>query len=310
MRTCSGLFFVGALLATNCLPGDIRPEPGHIFLTAQGSSAATQGFTTDDGWTVHFDKLLVGMGYSLLAGDSCEAYGESRYTRLFDFTVPGAQKLGELYGLGECDFQFHRMVPREEAYLEKGVTVSDFEFMRELTSIWSKTPLMTSTYLRGTAARGEVVKRFDWRFYGRATLTDCKNAKDSDFITHVPLKGGEDQPHEVTFHPENLFRDNLDDKVTRRFGPIAKADENDDGEVTLEELAQIPAPLPEWSSEMILDAGVPDGGVITDNNAKLQGWARFMNQKLIWRLFRLDGRYCPNEPEKSAIGDVEFEIDF
>jgi len=41
--------FVGAFLATGCLPADTRPEPGRVYVTAELSEPSANGFTTDDG---------------------------------------------------------------------------------------------------------------------------------------------------------------------------------------------------------------------------------------------------------------------
>ncbi|HMY20590.1 MAG TPA: hypothetical protein PKA58_29900 [Polyangium sp.] len=305
-----GALVVGLFAGTACLPGDIRPEPGHIFVAIEGSKAAVEGFTTDDGWTLHFDKLLVGMGYVLLAGESCNNYADARYDRLFDLAVPGRQKVGEVYGLEECEIQMHHWAPSSTAYLGTNVTEADRTFMRKRHTTWIKPSGRTAMYLRGNASRGTVTKRFDWRFTGRLTLTDCMSPKDGSIGTSMKLKAGDDQRPALVFHPEDLFRDGVEPNAPRRFEALALADTNDDGLVSLREVSKIPAPLMEWSPEMIAEAGVPDGGVIIDDESRLQGWARFMRQILWPSLFAFDGRPCQDHPEKSVRDEFEFEIDF
>jgi hypothetical protein len=50
------------LCATGCLPGDDRPEPGTVLLMAEASEATTDGFTTEDGWTVALRHFLTALG--------------------------------------------------------------------------------------------------------------------------------------------------------------------------------------------------------------------------------------------------------
>ena len=102
-----GGLFLGALFVLGCLPGDTRPEPGHVFVTAAPSASSVNGFTTDDGWAIRFERLLVGLGNISLESEGCNEYSGSGYDRLFDFTVPTVpKKLGEAYGLGACDIEF------------------------------------------------------------------------------------------------------------------------------------------------------------------------------------------------------------
>lgn len=309
-RLTVGASFLVLFAGAACLPGDIRPEPGHVFVAVEGSSAAVHGFTTDDGWTIQFDRLLVGLGYVLLAGESCNDYADARYDRLFDLTVPGRQKVGEVYGLENCEIQVHHWAPTTVAYLETNVTSADRDFMRKRHSTWTKPSGRTAMYLRGTATKGTVNKRFDWRFTGRLTLTDCTSPKDGNVVTRLQLHAGDDLRPAFVFHPEELFRDGVEPDALRRFEAFALADTNDDGLVSLREISKIPAPLMEWAPEVVADAGVPDGGVIIDDASRLKGWARFMRQILWPKMFSYDGFPCQNIPEKSARDDLEFEIDF
>lgn len=312
-RALFGGVCLGAALGISCLPGDVRPEPGRVYVTAESSAASRNGFTSDDGWTIHFDELLVGLGFTVISGESCNAYGNAQYDRLFDFTVAGAQKLGEMYGLGDCDIQFHLRPPSSVAYLAKGVTVDDRKFMRKSEKLWFELPTRTAFYVRGNAVRGSVTKNFDWKFIARYTLTGCTNANDETINTSVKLKAGDDLRPAVVFHAEDLFRDDIDADAARSFTRLADADTNADGVITLEEIAEIPAPTMDMDMEMdggVADAGDGDAGATTPDITVLQGWARFMRTRLLPRMFYFDGNRCRNMPWLSADGDVDSEFDF
>lgn len=295
---------MAGLIGASCLPGDIRPEPGHIFVLTQGSPAAVNGFTTDDGWSVHFDKLLAGLGYGIFGRDTCNVYGESRYDRLFSFTVPDAQKLADMHAIGDCDVQFRLSAPLSTAYLGNGVTEEDRTFMRRRQTIWFKRRTRTAVYVKGTATRGDITKKFDWRFTALYTLTDCTRDEDGNISTSFHLKGKENLQPVVMFHAEDLFRESLDPDAAINFEPFAKADKNKSGTISLTEVATMTAPMVD---EPEMDAGLDDAGV---EESKLQGRAKFMREHLLPRIFRFDGSPCRNVPEKSAINvPIDFEID-
>lgn len=288
--------FVGACLFVACLPGDIRPEPASIFVDVEGGDAAFNGFVTDDGWTIHFDKVLVGMGYVVLAGEDCEVYGNARYSVLFDLERKEKERLGNVYGLQTCDLQFH---VTSGWYMGTGVSPED----RAL--IWNREDLEAHGYraptiiLRGNATRENVTKRFTWKFRENYAFTECENALGELANLGLQLKGGDVLRPLVTFHPEELFRDSEEKDAKTRFDPLAATDTNADGEIALEELSQIPAPLEELTFGELLDAGAPDAGYLREDLAAPPGWPRFMAQRLLKRAFRLDGNVCRENLNRS-----------
>lgn len=283
--------FVGACIFVACLPGDLRPEPAHLEVSVEGSDAAVNGFVTGDGWTIQFEKLLVGLGYTILAGDDCEVYGDARYGILFDLTVAGKQKLGDLYGLKTCDLQFHTGLGYS-SYAGNGVNRDDRMLFWDRDDIMAHGYRVSTMYIRGNATRGNITKHFAWRFRENYAFTECENTMGEMVNTNLRLKGGDELRPLVTFHPDELFRDGDENDAKIRFDPLAATDTNADGEVSLEEVSQIPAPLVELTSDELRDAGAPDGGYLFDDMSSLPGWPRFMAQRLLVRAFRLDGNVC------------------
>src|SRR5436190_2255052 len=87
-----------AIFASACLPSDDRPPPGSVAFTVSPSPAVRDGVTSDDGWTLTFSRLLLGIGRTGL-DDGCTEYAEARYDRLIDVTKGSGQKLSIIYGL-------------------------------------------------------------------------------------------------------------------------------------------------------------------------------------------------------------------
>lgn len=248
-RIAASFVVLGAVVCQGCLPGDTRPEPAHIFVSAEASSASVDGFTTDDGWDVHLDKMLTALGNVQLVGDACNNYANAGYDRLFDFTVPGNRKLGEVYGLDACELRFRLRSPSDDSILENGTTAADREFMRQIdiedpTQIPQDGPLpRTVLYVRGTATKGAEAKRFDWKFVGRYTLTDCANIDDGTKNTFFHLAGGDSYRPVISFHGEDLFRLVKEERTTN-FGLFVAADLDGNGDIQMPELAGYMLPPP------------------------------------------------------------------
>lgn len=247
-----------ALLSMGCLPGDLRPTPAVIHFSAEPSAADTEGFTTVDGWHISFEKLLVGLGGAGVNGNEplCARYANGGYERLFDLTVPGKQKLSDVYALGTCSLRFRLRTPGSDALLGEGVTAADLDFMRvedgdAVTPRGSK-----SVYLRGRATREAVTRTFEWSFRMDFRLHDCASPgslEDTGLASVINLRGGEDLSLSVKVHGEELFRERARDDSPLRFDAIAAADADGDQAITLDELLLAPGPEPE------ADAGLASG---------------------------------------------------
>lgn len=250
-----------ALLLVGCLPGDTRPPPALIHFAVEPSAAVTEGVTTADGWHITFEKLLVGLGGAGVDGreDLCNTYQNGGYERLFDFTVPGKQKLSDVYGLGACDLRFRLRTPGSDALLGQGVTAQDLAFMRVEDGDAVIPTGQKSVYVHGRATREAVTKTFEWSFRMAFRLHDCPSsgaAGDMDLATKVDLHGGDVLSLSLKVHGEELFRERPRDESPLRFDAFAGADADGDQAITLDELLLAPGPEPE--ADAGLSAG--DGG--------------------------------------------------
>jgi hypothetical protein len=229
--------------AAGCLPGDTRPPPESVYVTAEPSAAVQGGFDTADGFRVTFDRLLLGVGNIGFEDDdaACNVYAEAWYDRLFDFTVTGREKVGTVYGLGACRLQFRVREPSSEALLGAGVTAADLALMRvRLPDHYTK-ERQASVVVTGSAARGGEAKRFAWAFRRSYGYTDCETSAGG-FSTTLALAEGGASALRLEVRGEELFRAFAKDRADLLFQPMADADADADGEITLDELAKAPRP--------------------------------------------------------------------
>ena len=258
IASLAALTLCSAVCASSCLPADTRPVPAMLHVTVTGGALVKNGIpATSDGWSVTFDRFLITLGQARLGGDPCTPYSDGDYKRIFDAKVADGQKLSDLYATGTCDFTVRISNPDADSILSPGVTIDDQDLMR--------TPSMdrysegqttgVSLYVKGSASKAGVVKRFAWSFRSRRVeLHDC--ARFGEKPTPLVLQGGTSPVLDVQIRGEALFQDGLDPSTAKlRFTPFADADDitgNADGEVTLDELRAVPVDA----------AGSADGDII------------------------------------------------
>jgi hypothetical protein len=266
-----------ALLLFAGVPGDDRPPPAVIHFTVEPSPEVTGGVMTEDGWQITFERLLLTVGGAGVEdGVLCTRYANAGYERLFDFTVPGQQPLGDVYALGICSLRARMREPDEETLLGKGITAKDLAFMGVDRPGAPITGFPRTLYVRGHAARGDVTKRFAWSLGFDLRVHDCAGADDSTVLSRLDLQSGASRSLALMLHGEELFRVPLADSSPLRFDALAAADIDGDQEVTLGELLNAPGPAPEP------DAG-PSG---SDGGASYPAY--FLDEALL-RLLRVVG---------------------
>ncbi len=247
----AGVGALGIAVLSSCLRPDDRPTPGMLTLTVSPSPAVTDGVTTADGWRITFDRVLVAMGKSGL-GDTCSIYGEADYDRILDVTHVGNQKLGILYGIGQCDIDFRIDAPSPDAILSGGATEDDKTRMRTPGGD-AYVPLGgVSAEITVTATRGADTKQFRLSFRSRVRYRDCTLVADSG-VPAVDLEGNVALTYDLRVEAESFLRDDVDAASPLRFDPFAKADTNADGVVTLDELRAVPI-------ETVRDGGAFEAG--------------------------------------------------
>ena len=151
MRRMAALVLL-AVTAPGCLPADDRPEPGSVLVNVRRSDVAIEGFVTDDGWSITFDRFVTAIGDMRLDGDDCVDYSLADYDRLSDFTVADTAKASLHYGLGQCTILFGIGPPADNAILMAGVTEADRELMRTEDPNATEEPWHTMQSICGPAS--------------------------------------------------------------------------------------------------------------------------------------------------------------
>ncbi len=255
-------------LGRACLPQTTLPEPGELHVTTTASDALTNGFSTNDGWSVSFSRALATIGRASLEGDElttyCGLYPDSRYNRIFDMKRAGAQKVALVYSLGHCDFSFALQRGSLNVVLGEGVTEADKIFMATPGSdAWAKNRGI-SLYLEGSATRESEMKTFRWSFRERVRYTSCKVGDADASVSGVSIASGSSSSLNIAVRGEAVFQNDVDDtQAELRFQPFADADDsygNADGEVTLDELHEEPL---DGFGTIPADAGVDAASVET-----------------------------------------------
>ena len=257
IRALGGALALGALTAA-CLPGDDRPPPGRILVTAGPSDATRVGFVTDDGWTVRFDRFVTALGNVDLDGvderrggvedeETCNDYSQTNYEWLIDFVAAArGEKVGLVHGLGDCTIEYRLRGPSADTVLGAGTTEADLELMRvEERDAWTEADEEgdeMSLLALGTATRDDVVVAIDWRFRKSFEIRRCTTGTDETDASRVALSEGVEAEVPVEVRAEELFRARAEDDAPLQFAWYAAADGDGDGTVTLEELDAVPVP--------------------------------------------------------------------
>jgi hypothetical protein len=248
----AGLVAIG-LVGSGCLPGDERPEPGSIHVTAEPNDATARGFTTPDGWSVRFDRFVTALGDirlhsesgengGPLSAGSCTEYAETHYDWLFDFTVAEREKVGLVFGLGRCSVEWSFRPPSHDSVLGPGGTAQDILFMRTEGSDAYAEQQRVALVAQGQAERGGVTKRFDWAFRHWYEVDECPDESSGGWMSVVDLRGGDALTLRIEVRGEELFRAAPLDAAPLHFDLFAGADADGDGVITLEELGEVDAP--------------------------------------------------------------------
>ena len=245
-RWVRALVVASSGVAVACLPNDTRKPPGNVLVQVESDGVATAGIpssATSDGWSIAFDRVLVSLGNVSLDGDSCDVYSDSAYNRVFDMGTNGKQKVSIVYALGHCDFGFRLSSPNVDTLVGVGATEADKTMMRTPASDAFTDASGTSIYVRGHAVRDGVTKTFEWPFRFRARYDRCSTSA-STAPPGLDFQGNVAQAVTLEVRPGVLFGDQTNITVAQaRFQVFADADTvtgNDDGAVTLDELARVP----------------------------------------------------------------------
>ena len=245
-RTLVGVACLGLLLAA-CGADD---GLGTAKFTTWGEAYIEQTIPSDptgeagfvDGWTLHYDKFLV-VFHGITVADSGGAVAATMLgSRFVDNTRPGRKQLVSFADLDarhwdRVSYQIKPALPDSE--LVAG-DAADRDMM---------VANGYSVYVAGSASKlatdGKTIsKTFHWGFKTATRYQGCQQpAQSGQPIEGLVITNRGSDVSELTTHGDHLFYDRLmasSDpavKTSLRFDEKARADKNEDGEITLDELS-------------------------------------------------------------------------
>jgi len=227
---------LGALNGCGDDAGDDGAGSGTATFSVWGEEFIEDGIPADefaDGWSVTFDRFLLALGGITVrdrAGNGAELEG----SWLLDLTEPGPHELGSLELTSKAwplvGYAVRPVTAATE--LHTSATAGDLELME--TGGFS-------VFVSGSAVLDGATKTFAWGFANGTRYGNCVSEIDGKQIPGILVGNGGEEKVELTIHGDHFFYDDLaSEDAVPRFSALASADADDDGEVTLAELAAVP----------------------------------------------------------------------
>ncbi|MGE5785969.1 MAG: hypothetical protein ACM3ZE_15330 [Myxococcales bacterium] len=217
------------------------PGTGTVVFTTWGEGYIEDGIPSDaflDRWSVKFSKFLVAYNDVAVVDQSGKAVAKLEHALVFDLTQKAQGKPKTLASwvldAGPWPFVSYQVGPiTANAMPGELATVQDVALLQSEQA---------SIHVDGTATSlTGVVKTFHWSFAPATVFQRCHGMQDGKEVEGVLVTNGGTQQVELTVHGDHLFYDDLQsDTGGPRFQAYADADLNQDGEVTLTELEQVP----------------------------------------------------------------------
>jgi hypothetical protein len=240
---CAVLASLGGVVS--CLPLDTRPVPGSILLNLVADDEPS--VMTADGWSIAVDRLLLGIGNPALdrnpwsSNRACTSYSDTDYDRVLDGRLPTAQKVGLVYGLGQCDFAFRIASPSGDAILGEGVSEADRDAMTGTIAPPGARADSIAVDFAATATQANETMRVHWKFRQPASYFNCKRQTETG-LSLLRLESNDNITLHVGIRGVELFGNDESADAELRFEPLAYADRefgNQDGDITLEEMGRV-----------------------------------------------------------------------
>lgn len=218
---------------------DSEDGKGSVVFTTYGEDFIENEIPADeveDKWTIKYERFLVTFHDINVGVEGSAPAASMTGSRLFNNKVKGDKLITKFNDLPAKAYTHvsYRIAPAvADTELGDGVTAED------------KTLMVSNgyaVYVEATAtnAATSTSKKYKWGFKLNTLYDKCKGeiaGKETD--GSVVTNGGTDSV-QLTIHGDHLYYDDLQAKEAKvRFDNIAAADANNDGEITLEELAAV-----------------------------------------------------------------------
>jgi hypothetical protein len=246
LRTARALAVACGLSLIGCSDGDPAGASGtgKVAFTTWGEDYIEQEIPVDpgdgsgfvDGWTVKYAKFLVSF-QNIRVGDSAGNTAASLDgAMLFDNRRVGVKPIIEFSEVPAkaWDKVSYQIAPvTADTELGAGATAADKTLMLDGGY---------SLYVEGTASKGSLRKHYTWGFTIATNYEECHSEQDGKDEAGIVVTNNATSTVQLTTHGDHLYYDRLQAspdpavKTSLRFDDLAKADKDEDGELTLEEL--------------------------------------------------------------------------
>lgn len=193
-----------------------------------------------DGWSVRYDKFLVNF-QDIRVGDSAGNEADTmKGSMLFDNHAKGVKSIVDFEGIPARAWErvSYQIAPvSEETALSESASEDDKQLMLDGGY---------SVYVEATASKDDASKHFAWGFAIGTQYEECHSEQDGKDELGVIVTNNGELEVQLTTHGDHLYYDRLQASpdpavlTSLRFDTLAEADADDDGEITLEELNDMP----------------------------------------------------------------------
>lgn len=187
----------------------------------------------EDGWSVRYDRFLIVIRSIDVADDTGNVVAMLEHPRLVNHKQPGVKPIVTFPNLDAKNYG--------RVSYAIGPISNDTEL---LSATDDDRALMAaggySVYVEGVAEKQGSTKRFAWGFTDTTLYVNCTGDIDGKEVAGVQIRTGGTDAAEITIHGDHLFYDDLQSPDAKlRFDNIAAADQDQNGEVTMDELAAV-----------------------------------------------------------------------
>lgn len=208
---------------------------GEEYIEQEIPVKSAEGETiVEDGWTIKYTKFLIIISEIAVGEEGKEPVAKLTTPKLFDMHSAGEKPVISFPNLpGKAYNHVSYAVVPATAAVEVGQGATEADKQAMVSNGYS-------IYVEGSGTKDATTKTFKWGFKTNTLYDKCKgeiSGKETDGV--VVTNGGTDSV-QLTIHGDHFYYDDLQSQDAKvRFGNIANADANNDGEVTLEELAAV-----------------------------------------------------------------------
>lgn len=210
--------------------------PGVVEVSVEGDDNVTSGVSSEafeDGWAVKYSWYAVSLSGFEIRDTRGSVAGEASDSWVVELASGKFYALASLPNIPaqSWDRVSFTVRPPGSGSAPLGVSATDAQQMASAG---------VSVLVDGTATKSGATKHFRWGF-SRSTQYDwCEATVGGKRVQGVVVAPGGVEAIDLIVHGEHLFYDDLQSHhAVLRFDPIAAADGDGDGEITLDELAAV-----------------------------------------------------------------------